>query len=63
VRVIEGWHPSKPDGLGYNLMVDDEWIGTFDSLDDAALVASGHVQPRGARVARGKVALLPHLTS
>ena len=61
VRVVEGWHPSRPDDLGYNLLVDGEWIGTFDTLDDAAVVAAGHVRRPGVHAAERKVALLPSL--
>jgi hypothetical protein len=43
VRVIEGWHPSAPDQVGYNLMVDGDWCGTFATLDDAATEAAAHV--------------------
>jgi hypothetical protein len=40
VRVIEGWHPSAPDQVGYNLVVDGDWFGTFASVDDAATAAA-----------------------
>ena len=40
VRVIEGWHPSQPSRLGYNVLVDDDWLGTFDTLDGAADAAA-----------------------
>jgi len=35
VRVIEGWHPSDPSRIGYNLVVDGDWLGTFETLQDA----------------------------
>jgi hypothetical protein len=37
--VIEGWHPSAPSGVGYNLKVDGDWLGTFESLEAAARAA------------------------
>jgi len=40
VRVVEGWHPSAPGQVGYNLIVDDDWYGTFGSLEEAAAAAS-----------------------
>jgi hypothetical protein len=40
VRVIEGWHPSAPDQVGYNLVVDGDWFGTFGSVEDAATAAA-----------------------
>lgn len=54
VRVIEGWHPSDPSGVGFNLMVNGDWLGTFRTLEDAA-------NSTGARagVRSGKVALRP----
>lgn len=57
VQVIEGWHPSAPSRLGYNLKVDGEWLGTFASLDDAADAAAAHVRFSGLRIASGRVAL------
>jgi hypothetical protein len=63
VRVIEGWHPSRPDGLGYNLLVDDDWIGTFESVDAAAVAASGHVPTGATDVKDRRVVLLPCLRS
>ena len=39
VRVIEGWHPSDPSRVGYNLMLRDDWVGTFESLEDAVAEA------------------------
>jgi hypothetical protein len=56
--VIEGWHPSRPDTVGYNLMCDGDWIGTFETLDAAADEAARRVQPR---VKGHKVVLVPHL--
>jgi hypothetical protein len=61
VSVIEGWHPSQPDGLGYNLMVDGDWIGTFESLDTAAVAASGHVRSGSTGTKDRPVVLLPYL--
>jgi hypothetical protein len=52
VRVIEGWHPSAPDQIGYNLLVDGDWRGTFGTLDDAAAAAAA-----GTGVERGKIEL------
>jgi hypothetical protein len=49
VRVIEGWHPSEPDRVGYNLMVDGDWCGTFATLDDAAVEAAAHVDIVGEK--------------
>ena len=63
VRVIEGWHPSRPDRLGYNLLVDGDWIGTFDSLDTAAREAAMHLRPRSSRTADQPVVLLPCIHS
>jgi len=63
VRVIEGWHPSRPDGLGYNLMVDGDWIGTFESLDTAAVAASGHVRSESIGTQDPQVVLLPYIPS
>lgn len=61
VRVVEGWHPSQPDRLGYNLVVDGDWIGTFETIDGAADAAGKHVQSRGVHVKGHKVVLLPYL--
>jgi hypothetical protein len=55
VRVIEGWHPSEPSQVGYNLMVDGDWFGTFGTLDDAATSAA-----TCAGVKDGKVVLTPY---
>jgi hypothetical protein len=54
VCVIEGWHPSDPSEVGYNLLVDGEWVGTFGTLEDAT-------NSVGARAAarRGTVVLRP----
>ena len=40
VRVVEGWHPSLPSEVGYNLKVDGDWVGTFATLDGAADAAA-----------------------
>ena len=40
VRVIEGWHPSEPSDVRYNLKVDGEWVGTFESLHSAVREAT-----------------------
>ncbi len=61
VRVIEGWHPSQPEHVGYNLLIDGDWIGTFSTLDDAAGEAVTHVRSRGMRAKGWKVVLLPYL--
>jgi hypothetical protein len=55
VRVIEGWHPSEPSEVGYNLMVDGDWFGTFGTLDDAATAAATY-----ADIESGKVVLGPY---
>lgn len=60
VSVIEGWHPSQPDRVGYNLLVDGDWIGTFESLTSAAGAAGQHLRPRTRRRAR-PVELLPYI--
>jgi hypothetical protein len=39
VLVIEGWHPSAPSDVGFNLKVDGDWLGTFESLEAAARAA------------------------
>jgi hypothetical protein len=59
--VIEGWHPSRPDRLGYNLMFDGDWIGTFESLDAAAEEATRRVQPGATQVKGRRVVLVPHI--
>jgi hypothetical protein len=60
VRVVEGWHPSRPDKVGYNLLIDGEWIGSFDSLDSAARAAS-RAFSRGPASKTRKVTLMPLL--
>ena len=40
VRVIEGWHPSLPSQVGYNVKLDGNWVGTFETLDRAADAAA-----------------------
>ena len=47
VRVIEGWHPSEPGRVGYNLIVEGDWVGTFGTLDDAAAAAHTDHGARG----------------
>jgi hypothetical protein len=42
VRVIEGWHPSEPSSVGYNVLVDGDWLGTFGTLDGATAAAAAH---------------------
>jgi hypothetical protein len=44
ILVIEGWHPSDSSTVGYNVKVDGDWLGTFQTLDaagEAAAAASG----------------------
>jgi hypothetical protein len=60
VRVIEGWHPSRPGRLGYNLIVEGEWIGTFETLDEAADAATPHL-PSPPQGDNRPVALLPFI--
>ena len=60
---MEGWHPSEPDRVGYNLLVDDAWIGTFESLDIAATEAAKHLGTRSTRSTRRPVVLLPYIDS
>jgi hypothetical protein len=62
-RVVEGWHPSRPDRVGYNLLVDGDWIGTFDSLESAASEAAVHLRSGRARSRNRQVVLLPYLHS
>lgn len=38
--MVEGWHPSQPERVGYNLLLDGTWLGTFETLDSAAAAAS-----------------------
>jgi hypothetical protein len=40
VYVIEGWHPCLPSQIGYNVKVDGDWLGTFETLDGAADAAA-----------------------
>jgi len=40
VRVVEGWHPSQPSAVGFNVKVDADWIGMFSTLDEAADAAA-----------------------
>lgn len=63
VRVIEGWHPSQPGRVGYNLLVDDDWIGTFDSLDSAAREAARHVLPGSTPIRDRRVVLERYIHS
>jgi hypothetical protein len=45
ILVIEGWHPSDPSTVGFNVKVDGDWLGTFETLEDAghaAAAASGN---------------------
>lgn len=46
VRVVEGWHPSDPREMGYNLIVDGDWVGTFVALEDAVKLAGVRVGGR-----------------
>jgi hypothetical protein len=41
--VVEGWHPSEPGRVGYNVLLDDSWLGTFESLDCAATAAAAQI--------------------
>jgi hypothetical protein len=61
VRVIEGWHPSNPDRTGYNALVDDDWLGTFSTLDDAAEAAAASVPFRRRHLRDNNVILQPYL--
>ena len=63
VRVIEGWHPSQPDRVGYNLLVDGDWIGSFESLDSAAGEAAMHLPSGSTRTRSRQVVLLPYIHS
>jgi hypothetical protein len=40
ILVIEGWHPSQPAEVGYNVKVDGDWFGTFETLEGAAHAAA-----------------------
>jgi hypothetical protein len=51
--VIEGWHPSDPRNVGYNLMVDDDWFGTFGTLDGAATAAAAYADIEDGEVVLG----------
>jgi hypothetical protein len=59
VRVIEGWHPSQPTRVGYNVLVDDDWVGTFETLDGAAEAATSSARfrhlPLGGHVVLSRV--------
>jgi hypothetical protein len=57
VRVIEGWHPSEPTRIGYNVLVDDDWLGTFDTLDDAAAAAMFSTRSRELHIKNGRIVL------
>ena len=59
VRVVEGWHPSRPDVVGYNLLLGDAWFGTFDSLEEAAEEAGRRLPSSRAHGKRRKVILQP----
>ena len=59
VRVIQGWHPSQPTGLGYNVMVDDDWVGTFETFDGAADAATSSARFRHLPLEDGHVVLSP----
>jgi hypothetical protein len=47
LRVIEGWHPSEPSQVGYNLVVDGDWFGTFGTLDAATTATAPHADIKG----------------
>ena len=51
VLVIEGWHPSEPSGVGYNVVMDGSWLGTFETLDGAAQAAAASSGTTGDKVA------------
>jgi hypothetical protein len=55
VRVIEGWHPSAPSRVGFNVKVDADWIGTFGTLDDAVDAAADFLD-----VSASAIVLRPH---
>lgn len=55
VRVIEGWHPALPSEVGYNVKVDGEWLGMFETLASAADAAAAYA---GEEI--GKVVLKPY---
>jgi hypothetical protein len=50
VHVIEGWHPSSPNRIGYNLMLDGDWVATLERLDDAAAAAAELLDVKDAEV-------------
>jgi hypothetical protein len=60
VRVIEGRHPSDPGRTGYNVLLDDEWLGSFCTFDGAAQVAAAHIRSRGLHIENGRVVLRPY---
>jgi hypothetical protein len=49
VLVIEGWHPSAPSEVSFNLLVDGEWLGSYASLDAAADAATSSPELRATR--------------
>jgi hypothetical protein len=49
VRVIEGWHPSSPNRIGYNLTLDGAWVATFERLDEAAAEAAALLDVKDAK--------------
>lgn len=61
VRVIEGWHPSQPDRLGYNLLVDGDWIGTYESVESAARAAAAHLSSGATPIRDREVVLVPYI--
>ena len=48
VLVIEGWHPSAPSAISFNLLVDGEWLGSYETLDAAADAATASPELRVA---------------
>jgi hypothetical protein len=48
VLVIEGWHPSAPSAVSFNLLVDGEWLGSYETLDAAADAATASPELRAA---------------
>jgi hypothetical protein len=50
VRVIEGWHPALPCEVGYNVKVDGDWLGTFQTLASAAEAAAAHEGKKDRKV-------------
>jgi hypothetical protein len=48
VLVIEGWHPSAPGAVSFNLLVDGEWLGSYETLDGAADAATASPELRSA---------------